>query len=83
MCQVDSLRTDDLSEILHLARADGLHSPAQLKLIRERCEAYANGRRADDYEVLVAREGGRPRGGLTFRKRSLTEAAYEIGDIVA
>jgi len=68
----------DIQRVLDLAQASGLYTPAQLELIRERCAGSASGRRVDDYEVLVSRSGAEVEGFLIFRKRTLTEAAFEI-----
>jgi len=78
---MDTLSTAEIQPLLQLAQATGLYTPAQFELIRERCVGFVNGQRADDYEVLVSRKDEVLSGFLIFRKRSLTRAAFEIGQI--
>ncbi len=77
----DALRSSDVEAVLKLAQATGLYTPAQLALIEERCTAFVRDRRVDDYEVIVRREHETAQGFLIFRKRSLTDAAFEIGQV--
>lgn len=78
---VETLRSNDIEAVVRLAQASGLYTPAQLDLIDERCAGFASGQRADDYEVIVSRTDETVWGFLIFRRRSLTEAAFEIGQI--
>jgi GNAT superfamily N-acetyltransferase len=78
---VDALKPNEIQPTLDLAQATGLYTPAQLELIRDRCTGFANGKRVDDYEVLVSRRGAKVEGFLIFRKRTLTEAAFEISHL--
>ena len=77
----DTLRSSEVESVLRLARASELYTAPQLDLIEARCAGFAGGQRADDYEVIVSRGGETVWGFLIFRKRSLTEAAFEIGQI--
>ena len=78
---MNTLQQTEVQPVLHLAQASGLYTPAQLELIRERCAGFASGQRVDDYEVLVSRSGAEVEGFLIFRKRTLTEAAFEISQL--
>lgn len=78
---MDALQTNDVQSVLDLAQASGLYTPAQLDLIRERCLGFASGKRVDGYEVIVNRNGKGVKGFLIFRKRTLTEATFEISQL--
>jgi len=78
---VEALQVRDVETVLRLARVSGLYTPTQLGVIAERCAGFLRGQREDDYEVMVIRVDATARGFVIFRKRSLTEAAFEIGQI--
>jgi len=71
----------EVQPVLQLAQVSGLYTPAQLELIRERCAGFVGGRPVDGYEVLVSQSGAEVEGFLIFRKRTLTEAAFEISQL--
>jgi ribosomal protein S18 acetylase RimI-like enzyme len=77
----DFLKPEDLPALRRLAHASGLYSPAQLDWIAQRGLGFANGQRVDDYEAWVSRAEAGVNGFLVFRKRALTEAAFEIGQL--
>jgi len=78
---VKRLQQTEVQPVLHLAQASGLYTPAQLELIHERCAGFVGGQRVDGYEGLVSRSGVEVEGFLIFRKRTLTEAAFEISQL--